>query len=70
MTAAPKPPEPKRCPQCSSMTCPPTVCRFTGLTHEEHHDWQNAEGPERMRESDEDAFRRDDYRSRYRDIQP
>lgn len=58
----------KRCPQCFSLGCGPLNCRFSTMSNEEFFDWQNAEGPERVRESDEDAFRRDDYRSRYRDI--
>lgn len=62
----PSPPELRRCVQCGSAWCGANVCRFSGLTTEEFRDWQNAEGPERVPEADEDW--RDDYRSRYREI--
>lgn len=64
MTAAP---ELKKCRQCGSLGCGIDVCRFSGLTHEQFHDWQNAEGPERVRESQADEDWRDDYRQRVRD---
>lgn len=66
----PKPPEPRYCPQCSSQFCGLLVCRFSGITHEEYFDWQNAEGPERgVRESEADEDWRMDYRQRYRGIE-
>jgi hypothetical protein len=63
------PPEPRRCPQCSSMTCGIAACRFSGITNEEYFDWQNAEGPERVRVSEDEENARDDYQQRYRDSQ-
>ncbi len=57
----------RKCPQCSSTECGPLVCRFSGITNEEFFDWQNAEGPERVRLSEDEENARDDYRARWRD---
>lgn len=60
-------PSVKRCPQCFSLGCGPLNCRFSTMSNEEFFDWQNAEGPERVRESQADEDWRMDYRQRWRD---